>query len=279
MMNESGAALFQNNPLSPAMMNRPKETKAVDYQPTNTDVLCGRGSCYFHHEGNERFRDLVQASLESYTLCKSRMEKSKMVFTIVAEIRGMGGHFLRKDTKSDRWYDIGDKLAREKVGHALRDTTVDGEYHKKKRRPSKKLQRPQEVCSDDSRNSSTTPTTAKLSLKKEMQDDAREQTSVTSVPFSSLKSCQEGNLLSTTESHCHQQDPLEPLSLWVQEPLLADWSMKKLPSAEGNLLEKLLVLPLLEVAEDVNEVESYVGPTDAAKFFELSRDQEHSSCY
>jgi hypothetical protein len=38
----------------------------------------------------------------------------------VDSIRRIGGHFLNQE-KDGRWYDIGDALARDKVGHSLRD--------------------------------------------------------------------------------------------------------------------------------------------------------------
>ena len=48
-----------------------------------------------------------------------------MVTTIVDAIRDSRtseqGGFVRKDVASGRWYEVGDKTAREKVGHALRD--------------------------------------------------------------------------------------------------------------------------------------------------------------
>jgi hypothetical protein len=56
---------------------------------------------------------------------KSKHEKSMVVTVIVDAVtesttQAHGG-FVRKDLAAGRWYEVGDKIAREKVGHALRD--------------------------------------------------------------------------------------------------------------------------------------------------------------
>ena len=133
-----GTALFQSIQVSPAVMNKPKQSKELGYTPTEFDVLCGRGSSYYFHEGNRRFRLLIQDYLERYTLCKSKMDKSGQVLEIVALVRGSGGHFLRKGN-DQRWHDIGDKLAREKIGHAFRDAIADQRREKKQKGSKKEL--------------------------------------------------------------------------------------------------------------------------------------------
>ena len=132
------------------MMNKPTQPLDFGYQPTKFDVLCGRGSTYFLHEGNKRFRQLILAYLERFTLCKSRMDKSALVIEIVAAVCENGGHFLRSD-KEQQWHDIGDRLAREKVGHALREAKLSNNNNKNKSR--RKRDRP-------STKSRVAPTTA-----------------------------------------------------------------------------------------------------------------------
>ena len=59
----------------------------------------------------------------------SKKEKSTVVTTIVETIRSAcqetGGGFIRKDPLSQRWYEVTDKIAREKVGQALRDASIE----------------------------------------------------------------------------------------------------------------------------------------------------------
>ena len=51
------------------------------------------------------------------------MEKSLIVTTIVDAVRDVSpnGGFVKKDPKTGVWYDVGDPLAREKIGQTIRD--------------------------------------------------------------------------------------------------------------------------------------------------------------
>ena len=55
----------------------------------------------------------------------TRIEKSTVISNIVTGIRECstqeGGGFVRWDASSQRWYEVGDKVARDKVGQNLRD--------------------------------------------------------------------------------------------------------------------------------------------------------------
>jgi hypothetical protein len=45
----------------------------------------------------------------------SRVERSSIITDIVIGIRTGGGGFVRYDQAPMRWYDVGDKIARDKV--------------------------------------------------------------------------------------------------------------------------------------------------------------------
>jgi hypothetical protein len=83
------------------------------------DVLCGRHKLAFNNIGNRRLRVTVSLSLERYLAKPSRQDKTLVIFSIVKLIQESGGRFLK--WKKDRWIELGEKQAREKVGHALRD--------------------------------------------------------------------------------------------------------------------------------------------------------------
>jgi hypothetical protein len=83
------------------------------------DVLCGRHRLAFNNIGNRRLRVTVSLSLERYLAKPSRQDKTLVIISIVKLIRESGGRFLK--WKKDRWIELGEKQAREKVGHALRD--------------------------------------------------------------------------------------------------------------------------------------------------------------
>ena len=57
---------------------------------------------------------------QTYKKAKSKYEKSAVVSAIVDSIESSsaeGGGFVRKDADKDRWYQVGDIIAREKVSY------------------------------------------------------------------------------------------------------------------------------------------------------------------
>jgi hypothetical protein len=97
-------------------------------EPNVNDVLCGRGGRINAHEGNVQFRDIVQANKKEY-LAKTtkKLEKAHIAARIVEHIRTMNppGRFLKEDSESGMWYDIGDAKAIKKSGQALREDAPD----------------------------------------------------------------------------------------------------------------------------------------------------------
>jgi hypothetical protein len=83
------------------------------------DVLCGRHKLAFNNIGNRRLRVTVSLSLERYLANTSRQDKTLVIISIVKLLQETGGRFLK--WKKDRWIELGEKQAREKVGHAFRD--------------------------------------------------------------------------------------------------------------------------------------------------------------
>jgi hypothetical protein len=94
-----------------------------NYQPTEYDVLCGRG--FKRWKGNERYRAVVYSKLDVYAAAKCKSEKSGILVTIVALVRQKSGSFLRKCPETDRWYDVGDFMAKEKTSQYFRDALHD----------------------------------------------------------------------------------------------------------------------------------------------------------
>ena len=98
------------------------------YIPQEYDVICARGKHVASHTGNVAFRETIERHLKRYNWATSKLDKSIIVIEIVDEIRSRtvnGGFIQQKKDPSDRnakiWVEIGDTLARAKVGHALRD--------------------------------------------------------------------------------------------------------------------------------------------------------------
>ena len=105
------------------------KTFPEDFEPSDKDVICARGKAAFSHVGNRRFRLVILMNLEKYHNAKNKVEKSIIVTSIVDLIREgspVNGGFVKKSAVTGRWMSINDKLAREKVGHALRDALSSG---------------------------------------------------------------------------------------------------------------------------------------------------------
>ena len=62
-------------------------------------------------------------NLKRYVNAKTKVDKSQVVHSIVEDLRESSavGGFVKKNHVTGRWMAVNDYLAREKVGHALRD--------------------------------------------------------------------------------------------------------------------------------------------------------------
>jgi hypothetical protein len=92
------------------------------WQPDNWSVICGRGRECFEHYGNRRFRILVDMDLENYAQAKSKLDKSVIVMKILYTVRDASnqGGFVKQHPETQRWFEVGDEVAREKIGQQFR---------------------------------------------------------------------------------------------------------------------------------------------------------------
>ena len=134
-----------NNTKTSTPLLRPQEpggSLPIDYEPTKLDVCSGRGKRNWNHSGNAAFRDLIQHSTPAYMSASTKNEKTTIVCNIVEEMRALGCKFLKEDSKTRCWYDIGDAQAREKVGHSLRDQVTAHNRSHATTMPNTEAQRP-----------------------------------------------------------------------------------------------------------------------------------------
>lgn len=92
--------------------------------PNVNDVLSGRGGRINSHPGNVHFRALVHQHKHTYlSKLTKKLDKVKIASKIVSTIRTMDppGRFLKEDTKTHHWIEIGDEKARKKAGQAMRE--------------------------------------------------------------------------------------------------------------------------------------------------------------
>lgn len=110
-----------NRSTSSSLIKVHKMVLPPDYKPNNSTVLCGRGKEYYNNVGNRRFRVLVSMHLNRYSAASSKALKSYIVSQVVDAVREAGGGFVRFDKKRNAYIEVGDAVAREKVGAVFRD--------------------------------------------------------------------------------------------------------------------------------------------------------------
>lgn len=97
-----------------------------NFEPSNYDVICGRGKACANWIGNRRFRVTIAMNKEQYLAAPTKLDKSVVVDQIAKTIKNTSpnGGFVKKDEETGRWYKITDQAARDKVGHAMRDAVA-----------------------------------------------------------------------------------------------------------------------------------------------------------
>ena len=113
--------------ITPAFHDGGMKRLPLDFRPTYLDVLCSRGNAVKSHPGNKRFVQLVSDHQQKYATAGSKLEKSLIVSSIIDMIREASpeGGFVK--LIDGIWWEVGDNLAREKTGQALRDR-LHGKY-------------------------------------------------------------------------------------------------------------------------------------------------------
>jgi len=93
------------------------------YQPSDYDVVCGRGKGSYNRPGNKRFRAIVRQHIPEYQATKTKFDKSSVLYKIINCVKNQeNGNARFVSCRKGRYYEITDDKAREKVGHCLRET-------------------------------------------------------------------------------------------------------------------------------------------------------------
>ncbi len=102
------------------------------HQVTARDVISGRGKFYDRHPGNCKFLSIISFHLDAYEDARNRhKEKAFITRLCVEKVRAWGGIFLKEN--DGVWMDIGEKKAKEKVSHAIRDALATRRRNESKR--------------------------------------------------------------------------------------------------------------------------------------------------
>jgi len=112
------STIYLNNRIGSAALLPP------EYTPGNWDIICQRGKDCPKHVGNRRFRVCIENHVDSYMTAKTKHDKSCVISSIIQSIKESSpntGGFVMKDHKLKKWTRVDSKIARDKVGNALRD--------------------------------------------------------------------------------------------------------------------------------------------------------------
>ena len=116
---------FQSSQPAPKKRKRKPRKKVIPdvkiyVQPTENDVLLGRGGRSNHHTGNKRYRDEVRNLRTWYaSIGENKDEKTALSQCLVDYVHGYKGRFLEKDKSG--WFEVPNIVARRKASQALRE--------------------------------------------------------------------------------------------------------------------------------------------------------------
>jgi hypothetical protein len=92
-----------------------------DFVPDDTDIICGRGNAFCSRPGNKTFAAIIKENMQKYIDTPQRNGRSLIVASALEQIFGAGCRFVKKDRKTNQWYEMTSEQAHMKTGHALRD--------------------------------------------------------------------------------------------------------------------------------------------------------------
>ena len=102
--------------------NHPDTVLSKTYRLGPNDVLAGRGSEAWNHQGNKTFRFLVSENVSRYEAAPTIKAKTDVVASIVKYMKEELGTKFVKSSKDGSYYKLLNKKETHcKVGHALRD--------------------------------------------------------------------------------------------------------------------------------------------------------------
>ena len=97
------------------------------YQPSASDVICGRGTASFYHSGNQTFRKSIADNVEKYSATSDKRDKSMIVSAIANNFYFNSDkpcRFIRFCDSTKHWYEISYEQVRQKVGQTMREALV-----------------------------------------------------------------------------------------------------------------------------------------------------------
>ena len=110
---------FNDNTFEPTPICSSSSSSSSFHEAGQWDVICGRGQHVYNHSGNVFLRKLVEKQVHIYSSATTKAQRSTIVSDIVDTVRSMGRGFIKKEADGT-WVEVGDVIAREKIGQAFR---------------------------------------------------------------------------------------------------------------------------------------------------------------
>lgn len=131
----AGASTAASKKKSNAGNKRSKKDPEVKvyYEPTDFDVLLGRGGRTNHHPGNKKYLE-EKADIQERYMAASKEEKTGISQELVDRIHAKGGRFLELDKGNQKWFEVTNLKARKKASQTLRELNTAEERAAKRQR-------------------------------------------------------------------------------------------------------------------------------------------------
>lgn len=90
--------------------------------PHRNDIICARGEAQRNHEGNKRYRAIIDMHRKQYHAATSKKGRTQICSDILCILGACNppGRFIRFDLDAQKWLIIGETSAREKICVSLR---------------------------------------------------------------------------------------------------------------------------------------------------------------
>ncbi|CAB9514048.1 Nitrilase family, member 2 [Seminavis robusta] len=127
------------------------------FEPTENEVILGRGKQVATHPGNKRFKEVVLSHIKEYSAAQTKALKSNILSHIVSKIRGKSSFqagFVKQDNSTGRWMVAEDSAARIATAQIFRDALSDSyksskQFKQQRRQDRKGLAKKQKLVREN----------------------------------------------------------------------------------------------------------------------------------
>ncbi len=108
-------------PVAQAMVFPEPEPSAYTVEPTDNDILGGRGGFANNHPGNVHFRTVALELRPDYSQLLTKKEKKHFSIMFVERMKNENRRFLAQSSEDGLWHEMDDHCARKKASQLLRE--------------------------------------------------------------------------------------------------------------------------------------------------------------